>query len=756
MSSFKHQFQVNSVPFTDTIPTRLNIKKRREYVRYRTLSNQNNINLSYLIGDEVTPTNNFFISDKSTSLTQNRIPSSQQVTVDSTKSISVNVDKFLITDVFTEETSTKAATPLFFVHKLKNFNSDLEDFSELSLLSIEFANYNFNPIELDEYVLDVSEGLVYNNIENEYDSNSGTIDVTFVKYTVRQISGSTQTINVYRELVNNSPIFEQATFDDIDSFGILKTDVKKYLIEPQPGFSSFLVTLPVFAQYAYKETPESRIKVLPPAATNLSLPWYPRITNGQFVTSLQASDTTFRNYKYYIPEFNSQIFNPYPPYKLIIEQEATYISSNIIKVPKKLVLDTAIGLNIELIVEDREGNTKYAYTTDEEKLQYLFEGSIQYVNGILSIDGPNGFIELVNSIHDDDKVTVSYYVEENEYEFNFIDFNPSNNLEILNQRIVIYVVPESTQTGQLTQSLYYLVVNTLGQIIYSSQAASDSDDAITSKMTLEDFNSSTGQPYVNFYYDRESTASGLNYRFGGDPTYREEFSFVDKYTVDSVLLTADVVSGAGAEENFEDNSRLLVLADIYVGEGESAGDLSRFDIRIPGGGIKEDNLQQALNQQPEVSWYWDLNARRSYPGVGAFMAEVPQTLLTGHGGNFTMDQINDVIERHMKMGGYAVVKTYGIDPVITDITTTSGEVTFSWPSYGSEVTYNVYSSVSIDSGFTRDNNILITDVPTGNEYTISGVSASTKYFVKIGAIDSDGDESFGTTVSATTLTSISS
>jgi hypothetical protein len=757
LSSQGNQFTVHQVDFSDDIATRVNIKKRRETVVYKTLSSINNINIAYLMGTEVNPSNNLFISDRGTSLPQNRIPSSQDITILTTKSVNLSIEQFLITDQFTTETATAPETPLFYAHTLEGYNSDLANFSNMTLLSIEFADQDLNLLDLTEYVLDSSTGVVYNNIENSYDATSGSFEVTYVKYTVRSITDGVQSVTIHHELVSNDPVYTQASFDDIDEWGLLLTDRKKYLIETNPGGASYLITFPTSQRYAYREIPESRLKVLTPTAVDITAPWYVRVSNGNFIASLQKTAVLSLPHKYHVAEFNSQLFMPYPPYKLEREQKATWLASNLIYVPKNIVIDSGLGLFADVIIKNRDRELQYAYSNDPDKIGTKYEGTTNYTDGILSYDKLNGFIELSDTVLDDDIITVSYYTEESQYEFSFIDFNPVNNMDILNRRTIIYVAPETSRTGSLDASLHYLTVNTLGEVVYASQTdgAGTVTDPGTQKMLSEDF-FTTGAPKYTIYYDKESTSSGLGSRVasGINPGHESDFSFIDKYTVESVLLTSPTLPSGSAMINYEDNPRYLVLADIYVGESEAPGNLSDFDIRVPGGGIKDDNRWDALKQQAEAAWYWDFNTNRPYPGADAFMVEIPQTVLEAHGGDFTTDQVDDIVERHIAMGGYAVVKTYGVDPVITDATVGSGHISISWPSYGSSVTYNVYQSREIDIGFAQVNSSDIADVPGGNNYTASGLIASTKYYLKLGAVDANYDESFGTTVAVTTSTAV--
>lgn len=758
ISDVKHQVTVDSVPITIDTPTRVNIKKRRERVVYRTLSNRDNINISYLIGQDTVPSNNLFVSDRSTSITQNRIPSVENLQIKTTGSLTLGVDKFLVTSKFTVETPTRPETPLFFAHTLSQFNPTVLNFENKTLLSLEFADHNLKPIKVSDYVLDSSTGEVFNNLENSFNNSTTDFEITFVKYTVRTIVGSTQTITIHHELLSNAPIFSLADFDDIDSFGNIKsTSPYKYLVDEEVGGEQFIVTLQSIQKYAYKETPESRIKILSPTALDNTVPWNVRVTNGQFITSLESSPGVFSNYKYRIPEFTAQIFQPFPPYKFQPEEKAEFITTTIVKVAKNIVVNTGLGLFMDVRVKNSAGTTKFVYSNDPSKTGTLYlGGTLYYTDGVLSVDAKSGFIELTDEVRDDDDIIVTYFTEETEYELTAIDFNPINNLNILTQRVAIYIAPETYSSGDLDRGLFYLVINSLGEIVYSNQVAEnpESINPSTQKMFSEDF-FADGTPRHQFFYDKTSTASGLQSRIGeASEVYAPDFSFIDKYSVESILFNSSVTV-SGHPSNFTENPKFLILGDIYVGENQSPESLSKFDVRVQGGGLKEDNKRAALEQQPEAAWYWDLNQNRPYPSVGAFLAEIPQSVHEDFGGTFTRDQIVDVVHRHMKIGGYAIVNTYGIDPVILEenSATTSGTIYFEWPSYGSDVSYDVYLSTAIDTGFVAQNSSSISDIAAGNSILLSGLSSSTKYYTQLGATKDDV-ESRGPVVSFTTTSAI--
>jgi hypothetical protein len=747
ISALIHQFKVSSVPVSIAVPTRLNIKKRPETILYRTLSNRDNINISYVMGEQLNPIDNLCITDRSVSLVQNRIPDLGYITQLTTQTLTLNIDKFLVTDTFTVDTPTKIATPLFYMHTLSQFNPDVAGFSSLVLISLEFMNKDFQSISLTEYVLDKTLGEIYNNIENSYDVTTTEFDVTYIKYVVR--NGTTTT--VYHEIVNNEPIYQLATFDDIDDDGLILTGRKRYLVEELPGGSSFLVTLPSLQLYAYKELQQSRLYVIEPTALDNTDPWLARVSNGQFLSAYNSI-----NYKYHVAEFNGQAFSPYPPYKAFTHH-AVWLNSSLIHLPKNIVYDPTIGLEVEIFIYNSEHVLQSTYTTNTLKIGTTYTGDIDWEVGISSIDELNGFIELVQTVTATDIIEVSYYSIEDEYEISLIDFNPSNNTEILDKRVVFYIAPENIYTGELTKSLHYLLVNSVGKITYASQATevlTGALDPATRKLVDEDF-STTGSPKHTFYYDKESTVSGLNSRVmsGINLPWVEEFSFIDKYTVESILFNGATPSGIDYQ-NYLENPRLLVLADITTGEHQSVEGLTTFECRVQGGGIKSDSVGLATEYQPQVSWMYDSTVPRPYPGVGTFYAQVPQTVLEDHGGLFTRDQVTDIIHRYTKMGGYGILDTYGVDPTITDVVTSSGQFKISWPSYGPTISYNIYYSTDIDSDFTQVNPVELSDIGLGNDYTISGLIPGVKYYTKVEAIDSADDKSTGSTISVTTLTTV--
>jgi hypothetical protein len=663
----------------------------------------------------------------------------------------LSVDKFLVTDQFTTESPTQPERPLFYAHTLQNYNPENSDFSDKTLLSVEFANYLLQTKSVTEQVTDAATGTVYNNLENTFNLSTSVFDVSYVKYSVRE-SGI---VTAYHELLNNEPVFTPATIDDLDDFLKLKVDSKAYLTEPQPTDGQFVITMPLVTRYAYKETTGSRIRIEAPTALDIDSPWQVRVTDGRFITSLPVGVGASSNYQYRIAEFNSQSFDPFPPYRFHPEEKGTWLNANLFRAARNIVRDSGLNLYVTVVTKDSSGTVQAAYTNDPDKIGTVYTGSVLYEDKIASVDETNGFVEIDDTLSSSDTIVVSYYSIAQEYEFTEVDFNPTTNRNILDQRIVIYVAPETSATGDLTETLHWLSVNPLGEITYSSQAdigTTAAVDQATLRLLNEDFDTN-GVPIHTFYHDKTSTASGLLYLPSGqNQQFADEFSFVDKYTVESILLASGVPTDAAQLQNYRDNSRFLILAELGIGEASAPRSLEEFDVRVQGGGIKPDRRSDAVDIQPEIAFFWDDVGGLPYPGMGACMVEVPQDLLSDFGGSFTEGQIRQIVEHHLDAGSYAIIKNYGIDPTISGITVGSGLLHVGWPSYGDDVTYNMELSLEEEVDFTAQNPSELADSTTGNYYIASGLLLDTKYFIRVTAVQDSLEHKGPTTFATTTAT----
>lgn len=730
-----NKFTVQSVSFSKDFECRVNIKKRYENILFRSSTSQERSNISFIQGTDPSFLSNVFVNDnRAESLIENRVLDDVQTHKQYAKYLIYHQADPLITDVFYSR--NQLDTPLFFYHLLDQCNSELTDWTSRTLTNIRFLDKDFNVINLSEYVYDSTTGRVYNNLANKYNELTKIYEAVYIKYELL-VSGSTE---IYTEILNNRTSFRVAEFSDLQNNGTIAADSKAYISE-RIG-NNYIITLPRLTNYWWKDAEESQIHINQQSDKSTEYSWCFSISNGDFTSVQKNTLGTNKTYRYYIPEFDSQVFSPYPYYKQAMGEEGVILSERLIKVANPPTTQTSFYVSV--IVLDEDDATLAAYSNDPNQIGQYYNSSILYTDNFASFDSKDGFIHLAADLPVTyDKVQVSYYFIETNYEFTRVNFNPLNNLSILNKRIVIYTIPETSDTGVLSKSLFYLEVNENGKITYCEQAASSigADPPSTTKLLTEDFYT-TGLPKHDFYYDIESTQSGIDSAFSGVFTSDlDEFSFVDKYTTSSKLVDTVMVSGfmtSSMEDNFDNNPRFLVLGELATRGTVDAANLLSYDARIQGGGIREEDYEIALFKQSEVSWYSNSPFQTVYPGMGTFYVQVPKSIHEDWDGDLDDDTIRAYIQKYMKTGGYGVVDHYGIDPVVVDlISPTSGVIYCEWPFHDSGTMYNLYYSTDKQNWSSLTS---IADSGVNNRVAITGLQASTRYYLYITALRNSIEE----------------
>jgi hypothetical protein len=717
------QFKVGQVSTTRFTDVRENIRKRREFVFYRTASGPQNVNLAYAFSKPITPQTNLAIYDRSASLQYNN-PIRPIESIINAKTFTVKTDQILVTDIFTQETPTRVATPLYFKHDL----SDILVSGNNSIIDISLVNKDqVTRSDLDSLLV-LNSGIVYSNHQNNID-NSGTADVTFVKFSVRDLI--TNSVLTRLEILDQEPIFRPATFADIDpDLGILDSTSNAYLVEDLSGY--FEIQLPRPGKFGYRIDNTNRLTIIPPSAIDLSNPWFISIGNGRFFAVNRINPTSAPSYKYEVAEFDTQLFTPAPPFKLSKEEKSTIITTNLIKTIKtNIILDPLNDKNIKVIVKNSEEITKYAYTTDPNILGQKYEGSVKYTNGIRSVDRRNGFIDITDPMDLDDIVLSTYYFEETRYEVIQTDFNPSNNRDILNYKSVFYVVPNESDSRLAT--IYHLKTNSLGKVLSTSQE----DNGLLTAVI----------------------ASGINYDVSNvdfnSPIYTSNgLSFLDRFSTES-KLNPYISSHATL---LAQNSWFFVLGEVNVFENTVPKGVDILDIRQGGGGLINDPelRKEALEIQPESRWFWDIGAWDGlpFPSTANYYIEVPCELLTDFGGRFKPDEVREVVLRHTALGVYPIIKTYTHEAPITITSVTTTSITFIWPrvtdSTSKESMYwNIRVSNSEDGLYSHHNIEPHPDGGTGstnisylgsslsniNTFTLTGLATNTEYWIYIIEVD---------------------
>ena len=647
------ELTLNSLPRTFNTDVILNVYRRHEAISYRSKDTIDAANVAFFGSKELISTSALHIADRSISIVTNRIDKlDKPVKIEDMNEYTVPTDKFIVTDVYTAEDNGNNSEALFYQHTISIDNlprvsssDDLTIDSDYKLTSVEVLDINFNSLRLDNIKINYEEGIVYNNLISSFDQENDVASVYYIRYSVKD---NVNKITSFVELVNNKTIFSPADFSDLDmSFNIIDDGRKVYLAEENE--SELIIKLPHIGNYSFQLLEDARIKIIPPPQSDVDDVWNLSITNGKIFNTIDGI-----GYKYSIAEFANQNWNPEQPLKKATLEDAEFISENLIKVRKENVLyNPTISGFIDVLVYDDDNSPLAAFTTNPSLEGEVASNSKLYEmwspgdkTGIRSVDGKVGIVDLDGfKLRSDYKIKASYNYEETNYEFTRIDFNPVNNPDVLIKSVSLFIDPDSNDSSKL-KTLYYTVADRSGKIVKSNLTNFSNDDA---KIRTDD------GLWRDVYY--ENVPSYITDAIGS-------ILFLDQYTV----------VGSGV---------FLPLGDVFVSE-DSHPDLSTIiDVRSPGGGIKESEMDSAKSLQQEVEWYWDIGFWDGipYPGGASYFVEVPISLLEIAGGVFKTNEIKDAVDRHTAAGVYAIVKAYGIDPVISGVIPGSGLLTIKWGSY---------------------------------------------------------------------------
>lgn len=654
MTDISHSFVVDAINKTANVDVSINVLKRREIIAYKTTLPTTNTGISFVNSATISANNNLSIADRSISLSANRILNTGYTTITNTKTFSITLDDFVVTDVFLDSTNTVTPIPLFYKHVLDSDKLPREIDGSISsgytLQSVTILDQYMSPTSSSNIKIDFSNGVIYTNLLPEYISHTD-YTIYFVKYTIRELDGS---LSEYIDLLNIEKIYQLATFDDLDeNLENIKSGRKVYLLDDSGD--QFTVTLPVVGTYAFQPLGTGRIRLLMPSAISADDQWFVRISNSVLYTTINKV-----LYKYRIGEFLTQNFSPSPPYKVTTHDTSTPISKTLIKLDHPNVYqDNVLGLYVSIVIDKANGTAKAAYTTDPALEGSIASNGMVYkkwdtINqtGIKSIDHYTGIVQIGGiELLSTDEITSSYYYTESKYEYSTINFNPLLNHNSLIGHVSIFVDPDSIISNK-SQTLYFLHADDTGKII-------DSDHPYFNNITgLWDSGSGGKSLYYETLPDFVTSGSDIDF-------------FVHNYTVE----------GDTSLPTFEG---FLILGDITVAPSISLNAVSTIDSRNRGGGILSNQIDDALDVTQEVNWIWDYGYWDGlpFPGDASYFIEVPAGILDGAGGTLTQNKVREIVSKHTAAGVYPIIKAYGVEIGINNIMPTESGIMIEWESYG--------------------------------------------------------------------------
>jgi hypothetical protein len=632
---------------TVLVDTFLNIIKRREDIKYRAYVPDYAANIGYVRTAELTASRCISISDRSTSLAANRVQVAGYTTITGEITFDTDTSELLITDVYVTPQNTVQTVPVFYKHIINTTNlprtsiTDLTIDSGYRLSNIQILDTNMKLVKVAAQEIDLTQGIIYNNLLSYYNSFDD-YNFFYIRYTV---TTSTSVIT-YTDLLDNQPIYTEATFDDLNSGMQLITDGRKvYLVEE--AVAGFTITLPEVGTYSYKSLESSRIQVVKPSAEDANDPWYMRVTNGKFFVNILGV-----LHKYYLAEFLTQAFFPEPPIKKITLESVRRLDKITIKLDHENIHEDIVeNLYVDIIITDTAGIGLYAFTTNpylegtiaSNAKAYVVWNNIDRI-GIRSLDHQGGFVNIEGvELKEEWTIEATYSYKEDKYEFTLIDCNPINNRDIVNTRIVLFISPDNTIDLAQSQTLYYLKVDSSGKVFESNWPNFDN----------------TSQRYIDI------DGSELYYEL--KPSWKPAGP-------NRIFVTSDSIEGYGV---------CLILGDITISAGTNPNVAEVFDSRTRGGGIVPARFDEVITDYLKARWCWDTGCwdGTPYPGKGCYLVEVPVIILEEAGGHFKSNEIKDIINRHTALGIYAIIRTYGVETDIDTLYTEQG-MHVSWTGYG--------------------------------------------------------------------------
>jgi hypothetical protein len=701
------KFSIDKIPVNKNFDMVINAREEFNYLRYGSNFSGVNAGVSFLSSDPINVRDNLVIDDLTHLVSENSPRKFFEETF-FTQFFEVEDAAIDITDIF-KETSDGQTVPMYLAHDL----SDIGDISSVSVL-----DGDFNEVSDDLYIfydesqtLGVIRKTVYTNLRPSYSPETNSYEIFYVR--VVRTDGSRDT-----RVLNPESIYSEVGFQS------QSTD-RNYRVEQTDDGAEIII---VFNSQAFSPTPASgtqrfsvrsagsdRIYVLPPIDLPSSSRWYTRINNADFQV-IRGGDRL----RYHIPEYFAQFFTPVPPYKIASEQRAVTLSPRIIYTQPAPIANLGVdGFYVYIALKDQNNRIVRALTNDPGASVYRTpDGTItevEYEKDIIeSISSSTGFIRLSSSFDESLIPFITYRYIEEFFTYRDVIVNPALNPDILGKKVLFYIVPQRVGQASVGRSVHHLVSDETGNIIESSQdedfvtfrsEATSGDTTFLQDNTLKDEDVysgfelqvltglNAGRRMQILSYDtinKRLNVDGFTFAIASGDQYRINRRINDYINTDTVSSIA-YSYGGWTEKYINAPYWYVSLADLYPVQSASPRSVEIFDIRTRGGGLRVDLVEDALELQNEVQWYWDIGSwdGQAFPGMGALIVEVPRSVLQEVGGPFTRQQVREFVMTHAAEGTYPAIKYYDNATQITHAEAGNSQVRLEWLNSGAS-SYQVY------------------------------------------------------------------
>lgn len=292
----------------------------------------------------------------------------------------VKYSKFLLTNISKYSTVKNIKIPLYFHHIIPSI---------IKQEAITIEDFYGREVSKDDYVIEHTDTntLVYIN---------KTGQILFIRYTSDK--------KTVKELLNLVPVFQEASWADIDSTGNIAK--YKYIYSDRAILTSYNGEL--YISYTLDTG------FLRPPLGNIEDSWFIGVLNNEYKND---------GLTYNIPEYYLQQIDSDGRYKFIEFKKCTKLSERYVKSQYNIYNNKS--KDIYLYIKDKNtGLVKYAFTFNKSKIGIIYDENISY--GELKSFNSDGVIQSPVDIGENDEVFTSHYTKEDYYEYNLLDLK---NLE---------------------------------------------------------------------------------------------------------------------------------------------------------------------------------------------------------------------------------------------------------------------------------------------------------------------------------------
>jgi len=664
MDNFSLYWTVDGVSWSRDFATRRNVKKRVLFPRYQGSLGGSEAPCAYVGSTDIDPSSNLSIINLEDSIPENSRAAFSGVVHWQGKTGYSSARYFLLTDVVGNYI-TDDPEPFYWKHVLSDASIDPDSVAVIDSNLGDVAEDSFRVVRED--ARDATDAVVsgsyescsvFSNYKSSYDEDTGELEIYFVRY---KASGST-----HYQILNSQSAFTEAVLDDVSTVtGQLKPWRKVYIVSP--GTTYFTVTTPQSSvDYFLVAESTARIALNEPVDSSDDVPWFLNVSDGSFVALRDdSSGTGVNSYTYSVPEFESQDFSPIKPYKASVEEVATWIRSDILKVIRTPLQVDADFYIMDVLVKNTQGSVLYALTTDTARdgTSYLEAGDRVWrdietdnawvdwdAEGISGWDQESGFIQLQREFPDKYHFFVSYYYRATGYELTSLNLNPIFDETYNGQFYVVYIVPtggNNANVGSQATSVHYIKVDRSGKVVETSQDGLGGNYNLSevlevggeallysrsATMTTVGDVAVNGASFTVNASDLEDDSEEIDFPARGvllvgdnvNETVGDLTSFLIEYTSwarqegDTSLV--DIFTGIHTQAvlegttlrlfSFKDifssdatnDMQWLILAETRIKSSMKIDDLSVIDLRQPGGVLKKKYYFDATKIDPRAVW----------------------------------------------------------------------------------------------------------------------------------------------------------